>query len=82
MAIDGECPIQDIPIHPNGTLTGRSLRDGDIGHQTGVIVIAVKRAAGGVEFPPSGDTPFAPGDSIVVLGHRNNLDEFRRHFPI
>ena len=74
--------MEDILIHPRGTLTGRSLRDADIGNQTGVIVIAVKRADGGVEFPPTGDTPFAPGDSIVVLGRRSNLDQFRRHFAI
>jgi len=45
-----------------------------------VIVIAVKRADGRVEFPPSGDEPFAPGDSIVVLGRRSNLDQFRHQF--
>ena len=74
--------MEDIPIHLHGTLTGRSLRDADIGHQTGVIVIAVKRVDGNVEFPPDGDTPFAPGDSIVVLGRRSNLDQFRHHFPV
>jgi voltage-gated potassium channel len=45
-----------------------------------VIVIAIKRSDGRVEFPPSGDHPFEPGDSIVLLGRRANLDHFRVKF--
>ena len=47
-----------------------------------MIVIAIKRADGRVEFPPSGDHPFGPGDSIVLLGRRANLDQFREKFVV
>jgi voltage-gated potassium channel len=72
--------MDDMPIRPDSPLDGKSLRDADIGRRTGVIVIAVKRSDGSVEFPPSGDVPFASGDSIVVLGRRANLDQFRNEF--
>jgi voltage-gated potassium channel len=72
--------MDDIPIRSGSPLQNQTLRDADIGRRTGVIVIAVKRADGRVEFPPSGDEPFMPGDSIVVLGRRSNLDQFRRQF--
>lgn len=72
--------MDDIPIRPGSPLDAKTLRDADIGRRTGVIVIAVKRVDGRVEFPPTGDEPFAPGDSIVVLGRRSNLDQFRRQF--
>ena len=72
--------MDDVPIRPGSPLESKTLRDADIGRRTGVIVIAVKRADGRVEFPPSGDEPFALGDSIVVLGRRSNLDQFRHHF--
>ena len=74
--------MDDIPIKPGSPLEGKTLRDADIGRRTGVIVIAIKRADGRVEFPPSGDEPFALGDSIVILGRRSNLDQFRRQFAI
>lgn len=64
-----------------GPLVGRSLRDADIGRRTGVMVIAVKRADGRVEFPPTGDEPFGVGDGIVVLGRRGHLTRFREEFP-
>jgi voltage-gated potassium channel len=72
--------MDDIPIRDGSPLRNQTLRDADIGRRTGVIVIAVKRADGRVEFPPSGDEPLAQGDSIVVLGRRSNLDHFRQVF--
>jgi Trk K+ transport system NAD-binding subunit len=44
------------------------------------MVIAIKRGAGAVEFPPGGDAPLMEGDSIVLLGRRENLDQFRAAF--
>jgi voltage-gated potassium channel len=74
--------MDDIPIRDGSPLAGHSLRDADVGRRTGVIVIAVKRADGRVEFPPTGDEPFARGDSIVVLGRRANLDQFHKQFAV
>jgi voltage-gated potassium channel len=74
--------MDDIPIREKTTLRGQTLRDADIGRRTGVIVIAVKRGDGRVEFPPSGDVPLAQGDSIVVLGRRANLDQLRTLFEL
>ena len=61
-------------------LAGHSLRDADIKRRTGVIVVAIKRADGRVIFPPSGDEILAPGDSVVFLGRRDNLEQFRQQF--
>ena len=74
--------MDDVPIRGDSPLAGQSLRDADIGRRTGVIVIAIKRRDGHVEFPPSGDHPFEPGDSIVLLGRRTNLDQFREKFVV
>jgi voltage-gated potassium channel len=74
--------MDELPIRDGGPLVGHSLRHADIGRRTGVIVIAVKRADGRVEFPPTGDEPFVDGDSIVLLGRRANLDQFRHEFAI
>ncbi|MBV8487428.1 MAG: potassium channel protein [Planctomycetaceae bacterium] len=74
--------MDDVPIKSNSPLAGKTLRDADIGRRTGVIVIAIKRSDGHVEFPPSGDQPFGPGDSIVLIGRRANLDQFREKFVV
>ncbi len=74
--------MNDIPIHAESPLAGQTLRDADIGRLTGVMVMAIKRADGRVEFPPSGDQPLGPGDSIVLLGRRASLDQFRERFVV
>ena len=65
---------------PGGQLP-KMLRD-ELLEQAKVKAIAVKRADGRVEFPPTGDEPFAEADSIVVLGRRSNLDQLRRELQI
>jgi voltage-gated potassium channel len=72
--------MDDIPIRVSSPLAGQTLRDADIGRLTGVIVIAIKHADGRVEFPPGGDHRLTAGDSIVLLGRRPNLDQFREKF--
>jgi voltage-gated potassium channel len=75
-----EIEMEEIPVRPRGPLEGLTLRDLDIGRRTGVIVIAVKRGDGRVEFPASSDEPFIAGDVAVLLGRRSNLDKFRHSF--
>ena len=74
--------LEEIPVRARGPLDGLTLRDADIARRTGVIVIAIKRANGRVEFPPAGDDPFVEGDTAVLLGLRSNLDALRRIFGV
>ncbi len=43
-------------------------------------MIAIKRADGRLEFPPTGDEVFTPGDRIVLMGQQHNLHQFRQQF--
>ncbi len=72
--------MDELPILETHALAGHSLRDADIKRRTGVIVVAIKRSDGQLVFPPSGDEILAPGDSVVFLGRRENLDRFRQQF--
>ncbi len=75
-----EIEMEELLIAPTSTLSGQSLRDADIKRLTGAVVIAIKRADGRLDFPPGGDEIFAPGDRIVLMGQRHNLQQFRQHF--
>ncbi len=72
--------MADVAVADGGPFAGKTLRDLDIGRRTGVMVIAVQRADGRAEFPPSGTEPFAAGDTIVVLGRPDTLEQFRAEF--
>jgi len=72
--------MDEMLIQPSSSMAGRSLRDADVKRRTGVIVVAIKRTDGRVVFPPSSDEPLTPGDTVVVLGEREHLDQFRREY--
>jgi voltage-gated potassium channel len=72
--------MDELPILPAHALAGQSVRDADIKRRTGVIVVAIKRGDGQLVFPPTGDEILAPGDSVVFLGRRENLERFRQQF--
>jgi voltage-gated potassium channel len=77
-----EIEMDELLISPSCGLVGVSVRDADIKKLTGVIVIAIKRQDGRLEFPPTGNEIFAPGDSVVLMGQRLNLEQFRERFQI
>lgn len=72
--------MEEVVVTDPGPFAGKSLRDSDVGRKTGVMVIAVKRANGRVEFPPKGDEALTAGDSIVLLGRNTNLSAFHEEF--
>jgi voltage-gated potassium channel len=72
--------MDEVKVVDPGPFAGKSLRDANVGRRTGVMVVAVKRVDGRVEFPPRGDEPFAVGDSIVLLGRHANLKGFHEEF--
>ncbi len=72
--------MDEMLIQPTSSMAGHSLRDADVKRRTGVIVVAVKRSDGRVVFPPSSDDPLNSGDSVVVLGQREHLDQFRKTY--
>ncbi len=76
--------MDELPITPDHALAGRSVREADIKRRTGVIVVAIKRADGQLIFPPSGDETIEPGDTLVFLGRRSHLEQFREqlHKPV
>lgn len=74
--------MEEVPVQHRGPLDGLTLRNADIARRTGVIVIAIKRNDGTVEFPPRTDEPFRHGDTAVLLGLRANLDAFRLLFGV
>lgn len=71
-----EFPIRNI----SSPLLGRSIRDNDIRHRTGAIIVAIKKLDGSVVFPPGGEEIPELGDTLVLLGRREGLDRFRAEY--
>jgi voltage-gated potassium channel len=67
--------IEESRIGPGSPLAGKTLLDSRLRQDLGVIIVAIKKEAGHMIFNPPGDAPMAAGDTLIALGHRQQLDQ-------
>jgi voltage-gated potassium channel len=65
--------LQEFPITEASRLIGQSISRVEATSRTGFLIIGVNRADGGLLRHPSPDTVIGDGDSIMVLGHGNQM---------
>jgi len=70
-----ELQIEEITIGDRSGLAGKSLDDSRIRRDLGIIVVAIKKPAGTMSFNPEGAAVLDPGDLMIALGHRQQLDK-------
>ena len=68
-----ELAAEQIEVGTGSPFVGRSIKDANLRQEFGVIVVAIKRQAGHMEFNPSPDAVLANNDQLVVLGNSDQL---------
>ncbi len=68
-----ELTMEQVRLEEGSDLVGRSIVDANLRQRFRVIVVAIQRADGRMEFNPSSDTTMNRGDQLVVLGPPDNL---------
>jgi len=66
--------IEETCIHEGSKLAGVTLHASQLRQELGVIVVAIKKANGHLVANPPGDAVMEPGDTLIALGARQNLD--------
>jgi voltage-gated potassium channel len=81
-----DCEVEEFQLssegHQLGDLNGRSLAELQLGRRSGAMVLAIRQPAQPGEGPgqprllanPGGDVRLAPGQLLVVLGSKEQLD--------
>jgi len=67
--------MEQVRIAEGAAIAGRSILEANLRQRFGVIVVAIQRADGKMDFNPAPDASMRPGDHLVVLGHADNLRE-------
>ena len=70
-----ELSMEQVHVREDSLLAGRTVVDTALRQKYGVIVVAIKRADGTMEFNPAPETAFLAGDELVVLGRPQNVKE-------
>ncbi len=65
--------LEEIPIQKGSDLAGLTLDKCGIGRELGVIIVAIKRAEGDMEFNPTFRTHIKAGDILIAVGEVSRL---------
>lgn len=65
--------LEEVVVSPVSKLAGSTLQESGIRRDYDLIVVAIKRPGGEMQFNPSQNTPIAAGDILVLLGNHNDI---------
>jgi len=69
-----EVQIEEIQVSSHSKLVGTTIKETNVRQQLGIIIVAIKRAAGAMVFNPPHDAVLAAGDILIAIGHTKQLE--------
>jgi voltage-gated potassium channel len=67
--------IEEMRVAERSQLVGTSLHEADIRHHLGVVVLAIRRAGGRLDFNPGPEQTISAGDFLIAMGDSQKLKE-------
>ena len=64
---------EQVSVGPDAAFAGQAIKDANLRQMFGVIVVAINRPSGHMEFNPAPEARIGAGDQLVVLGHPDQL---------
>ncbi len=72
-----ELQIEEIKVKDTSHVVECSLDKCGIRKEMGIIIVAIKRASGEMEFNPASTSIIKKGDILIALGEKRHIGEFR-----
>ncbi len=70
--------IEEIRLPEGTALAGQTLANADIRQKTGVLILALKKRGGEMDFNPRPDVPLQAGDYLIGIGSAENLQKLEK----
>ncbi len=70
--------IEETVVDAGSRLAGSTLRESRLRLELGIIVVAIKKTSGHMLANPQGDAVMEVGDTLIALGHRQQLDQLEK----
>jgi len=70
---NSDIQMEEIPVGPTSRLANIMLQDTGIRQDFNLIIIAIKKNDGSMQFNPSFETMIRPGDTVIAVGEEENL---------
>jgi voltage-gated potassium channel len=68
-----EIQLEEVEIRPGSALGGKTLEASGIGKDLGIIIAAIKKPDGAMQFNPTSKSVMEPGDTLIALGEISKL---------
>ena len=75
-----ELDLEEFVVPDTSLLIGKSVRETDANRRHRVLVIAIKQADGKMAFNPNADHRFKPLDTLMMIGHTDDIIRFREAY--
>lgn len=79
---DLEIETEQIHVSGESPLCNRTLEEARVRQTYGLIVLALKKAAGGMLFNPEGNTRVEKGDVLIAMGQRVQLKRMSEELQV
>lgn len=74
--------VDELVVPAGSKLIGKTIAQSHTRHQHGLLIVAVKKADGGMVFNPDSDLAFGEGDIVIVMGRVENIERFRGEYQM
>lgn len=70
--------IEQVEVPATSKFTGQTLEQTGLRRDLGIIVLAIKKREGAMQFNPPADASIAMGDFLIVMGENPNLRKLEK----
>ena len=67
--------IEQVRVTDRSTFAGRTLADVQIRHESGVVILALRKSSGEMLFNPSPEAKMSAGDHLIAMGDASHLQK-------
>jgi voltage-gated potassium channel len=74
--------LEELPVSEESPWTGKSIRDAATRTKYHLLIVALRRSDGNMVFNPEADLVVNAGDTAIVMGKREDIQNFRREYRL
>jgi voltage-gated potassium channel len=69
--------LEETCVAASSSLAGASLKSSRVRADLKIIIVAIKKHGGHMNFNPASETVLEPGDTLVAMGNREHLSQLQ-----
>jgi voltage-gated potassium channel len=74
--------LEEMRLSHASPLIGRPIAEIEVRGNRGFLIVGVRRGDGSVLVNPPAETPLAEGETVIVVGHPEDLPQLRRRYEL